>query len=242
MPTAGSAASKCSAATARSSASCRAAPPALRSGPAPAAASALRRCRFPGRKPSATAPSCARRSRRAPSAARSISSAPRSSSSAIRCGLINSTRSGRASCRDASSGLDCNSNGLSCGPCPADSRYHRPDNGRHHNNNPARGRRSSNLARPRRPAAAGRTADVSSSQAWCRPAADRTRRHCSNARRTANPATATRRGPARRSTECADVAAAAGARPTLQRQPGALPGPQRAPAGQRKPAKKNESR
>jgi len=33
-----------------------------------------------------------------------------------------------------------------------------------------------------------------------------------------------------------------GARPTLQRQPGALPGPQRAPAGQRKPAKKNETR
>ena len=33
-----------------------------------------------------------------------------------------------------------------------------------------------------------------------------------------------------------------GARPTLQRQPGALPGPQRAPAGQRKPAKKNEGR
>jgi FecR protein len=32
-----------------------------------------------------------------------------------------------------------------------------------------------------------------------------------------------------------------GARPTLQRQPGALPGP-RAPAGQRKPAKKNETR
>ena len=31
-----------------------------------------------------------------------------------------------------------------------------------------------------------------------------------------------------------------GARPSLQRQPGALPGPQRAPAGQRKPAKKNE--
>jgi hypothetical protein len=33
-----------------------------------------------------------------------------------------------------------------------------------------------------------------------------------------------------------------GARPTLQRQPGALPGPQRAPAGPRKPAKKNEGR
>ena len=33
-----------------------------------------------------------------------------------------------------------------------------------------------------------------------------------------------------------------GARPSLQRQPGALPGPQRAPAGQRKPAKKNEIR
>jgi hypothetical protein len=33
-----------------------------------------------------------------------------------------------------------------------------------------------------------------------------------------------------------------GARPTLQRQPGAPPGPQRAPAGQRKPAKKNETR
>jgi hypothetical protein len=33
-----------------------------------------------------------------------------------------------------------------------------------------------------------------------------------------------------------------GARPTLQRQPGPLPGTQRAPAGQRKPAKKNESR
>jgi FecR protein len=33
-----------------------------------------------------------------------------------------------------------------------------------------------------------------------------------------------------------------GARPTLQRPPGALPGPQRAPAGQRKPAKKNETR
>jgi hypothetical protein len=33
-----------------------------------------------------------------------------------------------------------------------------------------------------------------------------------------------------------------GARPSLRRQPGALPGPQRAPAGQRKPAKKNESR
>ena len=30
--------------------------------------------------------------------------------------------------------------------------------------------------------------------------------------------------------------------PTLQRQPGALPSPQRAPAGQRKPAKKNEGR
>ncbi|HTC04581.1 MAG TPA: FecR domain-containing protein [Xanthobacteraceae bacterium] len=33
-----------------------------------------------------------------------------------------------------------------------------------------------------------------------------------------------------------------GARPTLQRQPGAPPGPQRAPAGPRKPAKKNEGR
>jgi hypothetical protein len=33
-----------------------------------------------------------------------------------------------------------------------------------------------------------------------------------------------------------------GARPTLQRQPGAPPGLQRAPAGQRKPAKKNETR
>jgi len=33
-----------------------------------------------------------------------------------------------------------------------------------------------------------------------------------------------------------------GARPALQRQPGALPGPQRAPAGPRKPAKKNEGR
>jgi FecR protein len=33
-----------------------------------------------------------------------------------------------------------------------------------------------------------------------------------------------------------------GARPTLQRQPGALPGPPRAPAGQRKPGKKNEPR
>jgi FecR protein len=33
-----------------------------------------------------------------------------------------------------------------------------------------------------------------------------------------------------------------GARPTLQRPPGAPPGPQRAPAGQRKPAKKNEGR
>jgi len=33
-----------------------------------------------------------------------------------------------------------------------------------------------------------------------------------------------------------------GARPNLQRQPGALPGPQRAPAGPRKPAKKNEGR
>ena len=33
-----------------------------------------------------------------------------------------------------------------------------------------------------------------------------------------------------------------GARPTLQRQPGALPGPRRAPAGPRKPAKKNETR
>jgi hypothetical protein len=33
-----------------------------------------------------------------------------------------------------------------------------------------------------------------------------------------------------------------GARPTLQRQPGALPGPQRAPAGPRKPVKKNEGR
>ena len=33
-----------------------------------------------------------------------------------------------------------------------------------------------------------------------------------------------------------------GSRPPLQRQPGALPGTQRPPAGQRKPAKKNESR
>ena len=33
-----------------------------------------------------------------------------------------------------------------------------------------------------------------------------------------------------------------GARPTLQRQPGAPSAPQRAPAGQRKPAKKNEPR
>ena len=33
-----------------------------------------------------------------------------------------------------------------------------------------------------------------------------------------------------------------GARPTLQRPPGAPPAPQRAPAGQRKPAKKNEGR
>ena len=123
-------------------------------------------------KLSATAPSCARRSRRAASAARSISSAPHSSSSAIRCGLINSTRSGRASCRDASSGLDCNSNGLSCGRCQADSRYRRPDNVSRCNN-PAHGRRSSNLVRPRRRNDSSRAHGLRrSSQAWRRPAGD----------------------------------------------------------------------
>ena len=71
--------------------------------------------------------SCARRLRRGPWAARSISSAPPcSSSNAISCGPINPISNGRASCRDASNGPDCSSSGPSCGPCPADSRCRRP--------------------------------------------------------------------------------------------------------------------
>ena len=126
--------------------------------------------------------SCARRLRRGPSAVRSISSAaPCSNSSAISCGPINPISSDPVSCRDASSGRDCNNSGLSCGPCPADSHCRRPARGRrsnsraqgplcnssparrrHSNNNPVHGRLCNNSRAPHR------------------PAVDQMRRHCSN--------------------------------------------------------------
>ena len=190
-PTAGSAGSKYLAATAHSSESCRAAPPDSRSGLERAAASPRRRCRFRRWKQSAIGRSCARRLRRGPWVARSISSAvPCSNSSAIRYGPINPISNGQANCRDANSGP-------SCGPCPAGNHCRHPVRGRRYSSNPAHRRRSN------RGPEHGRTLQP---QPGAMPPGGRP-----------NP-------------------------PTLQRQPGALPSPQRAPAGQRKPAKKNEGR
>ena len=153
-------------------------------------------------------------------------------------------------CRDASSGPDCSSNGLSCGRCQADSRYRRPDNVSR-----ATTRRTADAAATRRaPDAArhqpGARPTLQQPARRC-PVGDRRHRHCSS-----SPA---RHRPPQQP----------GARPTLQ-QPGATPPggdrmrqrcsgnlapgrpcsgnperrrvPQRTPAGPRKPAKKNEGR
>ena len=234
-PTAGSAASKFSAATAHSSASCRAAPPDSRSGRERAAASPPRRCRFRRWKPSATERSCARRLRRGLWVARSFSSAaPCSNSSVISYGPINPISNAPANCRDANSGPDCSSSGLSCGPCPADSHCRHPVRGRRYSSNPAHRRRSN------RNPALGRLCNGNPAQ--YRLAVDRTRRHCSGspARRRRQQQQPGAIPPGGRPN--APTLQQPGARPTLQRQPGTLPGLQRAPAGQRKPAKKNEGR
>ena len=168
--------------------------------------------------------------------------APHTCSNAIRCGLINSTRSGRASCRDASSGLDCNSSGLSCGPCPAAQPL------------PSTGQRPPSQQQPGAPAdaaAAWRGRDARSSRPHTTPQQQRVppgappQTPHTAATPGARPTLQQQPGaaPSRRSTECADVAAAAWRAADLcSGSPERCLVPQRAPAGQRKPAKKNESR
>ena len=216
MPTAGSAGSKFSAATARSSASCRAALPALRFGPERAAASARRRCRFPGRKPSATAPSCARRSRHATVGRQINQQRPtfQQQRNPLRPNQPNQQRPGQLPGREQRPGLP----------------QQRPD-----------------------------LRTVPGGQPLPSPGQRQPLQQQPGARPTqqqpGTPATPQQQQPGARPTQQQPGAAPPGgrpnapklqpqpdARPTLQRQPGAPPGPQRAPAGPRKPAKKNEGR
>ena len=110
----------------------------------------------------------------------------RSSGNAISYGPINPISNGPASCRDASSGLDCSNSDLSSGRCQADSRCRRPRQRSPLQQQPgARPTQQQPGARPlqrrRHPYNNSRARSLrSSNQARRRPAVDRMRRHCSN--------------------------------------------------------------